>query len=68
MVCAFFTRVIAFAVVGSLYVAVTKYGIGIQYQPVAISVLTLPVILASGGLAATVVNSYGIIRLGGTSD
>jgi len=62
MICAFVTRVIAFAVVGTLYIAVAGYGIGVQYQVVAISTLTLPVILASGGLAATVLNGYGIVR------
>jgi hypothetical protein len=62
MVCAFVTRVIAFAVMGALYVAVAEYGIGVQYKVVAISTLTLPVILASGGLAATVLNGYGIVR------
>lgn len=62
MVCAFVTRVIAFAVVGGLYVAVAEYGIGVQYQVVAISTLTLPVILSSGGFAATVLNGYGIVH------
>lgn len=62
MVCAFVTRVIAFAVIGALYVAVAEYGIGVEYQMVAISTLTLPVILASGGFAATVLNGYAIFR------
>jgi len=68
MVCAFLTRIIAFAAVGSLYVAVAEYGIGVQYKVVAISTLTLPLILASGGLAATMLNSYGIIRARRTFD
>lgn len=68
MVCAFITRVIAFAVVGAFYVAVAEYGIGVQYRVVAISTLTLPVILASGGLAATVLNGYGIVRARRASD
>ena len=68
MLCAFVTRVIAFIVVGIFYVAVAGYGIGVEYRPIAISILALPVVLAAGGFAATMLNGYGILLARWTGD
>lgn len=62
MFCSFLTRGIALAVAGALYAGIVHSGFGLQFQIVAVSVLTLPIILAAGGFAATVINSYGILR------
>jgi len=60
--CSFLTRGIILAVAGALYAGIVRFGFGLQFQVVAISVLTLPIILAAGGFAATVINSYSIFR------
>jgi hypothetical protein len=62
MFCSFLTRGIALLVAGALYIGIVQSGFGLQFQIVVVSVLTLPIILAAGGLAATVINSYSILR------
>lgn len=62
MFCSFLTRGIALLVAGSLYVGIVQSGFGLQFQVVVVSVLALPIILAAGGFAATVINSYSILR------
>lgn len=62
MVCSFVTRGIIFIVALAVYTAIVWTEVGLQFQPIAVAVLTLPLILAVGGFAATVLNGYGIIR------
>lgn len=61
MVCSFVTRGIIFVVAFGVYTAIVWTEVGLQFHLVAVSVLTLPLILAVGGLAATVLNGYAII-------
>ena len=62
MYCSFLTRGIVLALAGALYVAIVRTGFGLQFTVMAVSVLSLPIILATGGFAATVINSYSIFR------
>lgn len=61
-VCSFGTRGIAFSVVGVLYLVVVRYGLGTQFNFIVLAALSLPLILAAGGIAATVLNTWGIVR------
>lgn len=58
--CAFSTRVIAFGVIGSLYLGVVQTGFGLGNKYFAIAVVATPIVLSLGGLAATVLNGTAI--------
>jgi hypothetical protein len=60
IVCIFSTRAMVLIVAGTLYLAVIQFRIGLTNSAVAITVLSIPVVLATGGFAATILNSYGI--------
>lgn len=60
--CSFVTRLIAFGVIGSIYLAVVHTGFGLGYRYFAVAVLATPLVLSLGGLAATVLNGTEIAR------
>jgi len=62
ILCTVSTRGLVLIVVGLAYLAVFRLGIGAEYHFIIVTALSLPVVLATGGFAATVVNSYAIYR------
>jgi hypothetical protein len=59
--CSFGTRLLAFVALAGVYILTIRSGIGAQFEPIAIATLALPLVLAVGGFAATVLNSYAIL-------
>lgn len=71
MVCSFVTRGLIFVSAFAIYITIVWTEVGLKFQPVAIAVLALPVVLAVGGFAATMLNGYAIIyaaRHGGSAE